>query len=364
MMECTVQLPDNATFMRRFGAAAKSLRVPLNGGMDLTYRCNLRCLHCYVGPACAGEASGELTTDEAKTVLTQAAGAGCLFILLSGGEPLLRRDFGEVYRHAKGLGMMVTVFTNATLVDDAVAALFEEWPPMRVEVTLYGATAATHDAITGVAGSFARALEGVGRLLARGVRVALKTIVMKANIAELDAMEKIAEERNVPFRMDAVIFPRLNGDQAPLAQLVTPEDAVRVEMSNRRRAESWRQYAGRAGRFPASDKRYDCGAGISTFHVDPVGRLFPCLMSRDVSYPLREGTFAEGWRSAIPKVREAPACAESSCGQCDRRAACSYCPGMLGPDASQALRRHVCDAAAARMRAIVAGPVREREVAA
>jgi radical SAM protein with 4Fe4S-binding SPASM domain len=364
MIECMEHTEDAATFMRRFGAAAKDLRVPLNGGMDLTYRCNLRCLHCYAGPEGQSAAGGEMPTDAVKAVLDQVVDAGCLFMLLSGGEPLLRPDFGEIYRHAKRLGLLVTVFTNATLVDDAVASLFEEWPPVRVETTLYGATGATHDAITGVTGSFDRALAGVDRLLGRGVRMTLKTIVMKDNIAEFDAMEKVAQERGVPFRMDSVIFPRLNGDRSPLEQLVSPADAVRAEMSNRKRADAWREYTGRAGKFPPSDRRYDCGAGISTFHVDPCGNLFPCLMARDVSHSLREATFIDGWKRVIPKVREEPATADSACGRCDRRAACAYCPGMLGPDAAEEVRRHVCDAAIERQAAIVSGWRQQGEVAA
>jgi radical SAM protein with 4Fe4S-binding SPASM domain len=262
------------------------------------------------------------------------------------------------------LGLLVTVFTNATLVDDRIASLFEEWPPARVETTLYGATGATHDAITGVAGSFERSLAGVDRMLNRGVRVTLKTIVMKANISEFDAMEDVARKRGVPFRMDAVLFPRLSGDLSPLEQLVSPAEAVRVEMSNRKRTDAWREYTVRAGTFPSSDRRYDCGAGISTFHIDPSGNLFACMMARESGYSLRRGTFADGWNNAIPRVREEPASATSACGRCDRRAACAYCPGMLGQDAPESLRKHVCDAATARQAAMAAGWRRDGEVAA
>lgn len=348
MMECLEQHVDNATFLRTFGAGAARRRVPLSGSIDLTYRCNLRCMHCYAGPESPAADADEMPTGLVKAVLEQATESGCLFMLLTGGEPLLRTDFAELYCHAKRLGLLVTVFTNATLVDDRVTALFEEWPPVKVETTLYGATGATHDGITGVTGSFLRTLAGVDRLRSRGVRVGLKTVVMKANISEYHAMETLAQERGVPFRMDAVLFPRLNGDRSPLEQLVDPADAVRLEMSNRKTAEAWAKYINRVSGFPASQRRYDCGAGISTFHVDPRANLFPCTMARDQPYSLREGTFEDGWRRVIPKVREEPALTGSSCGHCDRRASCAYCPGMLGPDAADTLRRHVCEAATAR----------------
>lgn len=363
MIECIDQQVDDATLTRRFGAEARNRRVPLKGSMDLTYRCNLRCTHCYAGPHGADAAAGEMSTNLVKSILDQAAEAGCLFMLLTGGEPLLRPDFREIYLHAKRLGVLVTVFTNATLVDDTMAKLFSEWPPFKVEATIYGATSATHDAVTGVPGSLERTLAGVDRLLSVGLRVGLKTMLMKANAAEYDAMEKISGDRGIKFRMDAVLFPRLSGDITPLDSLISPQDAVRIEMAKDKQVTEWKDYMERVAGYAPSDRRYDCGAGVATFHVDSFGNMFPCMMARDVSYSLREGMFAEGWNLVIPKVREEPAPAGWPCGRCDRRASCTYCPGMLGQTGNEVLRRHVCESATIR-RTMVAERVRRKGEAA
>jgi radical SAM protein with 4Fe4S-binding SPASM domain len=363
MTGCPTYELDDAAFRRTFSAEVRNRRVPLNGSMDLTYRCNLRCVHCYAGPRTAAD-SREMTTEMAKSILDQVAGAGCLFMLLSGGEPMLRRDFAEIYVHARRLGMLVTVFTNATLVADRMVAMFEEWPPLKVEASIYGATDATHDGVTGVPGSLSLTLAGVDRLVARGVRVGLKTMLMKVNISEFEAMENLAKTRGVPFRSDAVLFPRLDGDASPIEQLVPPGEAVRIEMADGKRVAEWRKYMDRVAGYAPSDRRYDCGAGISTFHVDPAGNLFPCMMARNVSYSLRDGTFEDGWKNVVPKVREEPARAGSPCGRCERRASCAYCPGMLGDAGADSLRRHVCEAAALRGASVDEGLKTRGEVAA
>ncbi len=149
--------PGSVTDWRAdFGRRLVNLRVPISGTLELTHRCNLGCVHCYLGSRQDRQHSAEreMTTDEVLSVLDQVAAAGCLNLVLSGGEPLLRRDFAEIYRHARGLGLVVTVFSNATLVTEELVDLFRDYPPYAVDISVYGATPATYEKVTGVAGSF------------------------------------------------------------------------------------------------------------------------------------------------------------------------------------------------------------------
>ena len=345
---------DNVEFLRRFAAKADSSRIPLTGGIDLTYRCNLRCIHCYAGPCSGGRAAKkELSTAQVKEIISQAADAGCLFLLISGGEPLLREDFPVIYAHAKRAGLIVTVFTNATLVDDRIVELFERLPPHGVETTLYGASAATHDGITRVKGSFDSALGNVETLADRGFNVTLKTILMKQNSSEFQGMERLARELGVRFKMDAMIFPRLDGDLSPLGELVPAQAAVEKEFSSGHRVDSWRNYAARTKALPGTDRQYDCGAGVSSFHVDPYGNLLPCLMARGVKYDLTRGTFEAGWREVIPLIRKKAAAPSRPCGACDKRAFCSFCPGAFEMDASDTHFRYVCEVAGERRKRLL-----------
>ena len=360
---------ENDAFLKKFNSEVARSRVPLSGGMDLTYRCNLNCAHCYAKPAGAG---GELNTGEVVSIIDQVSEAGCLFFLMTGGEPLLREDFGTIYSHARMRGLIVTVFTNATLVDEQTAALFGELPPRSVEVSIYGATPSTHDGITGVEGSHERCLRGVRLLRERGVKLVLKTVLMNRNADEFHAMERLAVEMGARFRMDAMLFPRLDGGMAPMELCVSPDVAVEKEFGSETRRQEWRRYAermgrpawsgrparrdtcppGYGGRRAGAGKLYDCGAGLNCFHVDARGILHPCLMARSIGYDLRRGTFEEGWRKEIPKVREIPAPADYACGGCGKRGACSFCPASLEMEGGVEHVRYVCDVAGRRLESL------------
>ena len=205
---------------KAFRLRAAAARRPIAATLELTRRCNLRCVHCYLGDQAEQHRRQprELAAAAVRAALTEWAEAGCLYLTLTGGEPLLRPDFPEIYRHARELGLVVTVFTNGTLVTDEIAGLFRAWPPRKVEISLYGATAATHDAITGAPGSHARAWAGIRRLQAAGVRVALKTVLMKSHCGERAELERQAAACGA-----ASALPRLRRRaQSPLLETTQP----------------------------------------------------------------------------------------------------------------------------------------------
>ena len=176
-----------------------------------------------------------------------------------------------------------------------------------VEITLYGATAATYERITGVRGSYERCLSGIRRLLERKISVRLKTILMTLNRHEFAAIGNLARAWGVKFRFDAALFPCLDGDKGPLALRVAPEEAAAKEFAQPDRVREWREYYERRKDMVLPDLLYNCGAGVTGFHVDPYGKLQPCLMTRHYQYDLMKGSFAEGWRDHVVRVREAGA---------------------------------------------------------
>jgi radical SAM protein with 4Fe4S-binding SPASM domain len=328
---CTL-LPglSDAVYWSRFSEKIERQRIPFSGSIALTHRCNLACLHCYAKEeAGMGEADGpELDSRQWKKIITEIKAAGCLYLLITGGEPLVRDDFAAIYSYAKRQGFLVTLFTNATLVIEDTVKLFRQLPPRRIEITLYGASAATHDRITGVPGSYARCLQGIEMLLAGGIQVALKSVLMTLNIDEFPAIEKIARGYGVDFRLDAAIFPSLAGDRSLLDLRVTPEQAVAREFANPDILVETRELL---KRFHASDGEYlyPCSAGTSIFHIDPRGYLYPCLMVRRHRYPLLSGSFMQGWNENISQVKEIKSDADSECRGCRHRLLCGYCPGFF-----------------------------------
>jgi radical SAM protein with 4Fe4S-binding SPASM domain len=295
---------------------------PIAGSIELTLRCNVRCRHCYI--LYPGATSGEMSTDEVKAILDRLAEKGVLFLLLTGGEIFARCDFREIYLHAKRLGFLLTLFTNATLIDEETADFLAEWPPRRIEVTIYGHTEETYEKVTGVRGSFARFRRGVELLKSRNLPLALKTMVMRSNRHEFEAIKKWAEQLGVPFRFDAIVNPRLNGGTDVLQERLDPEDVVRLDGTSEAHRALYQRVLDKAKTHRRSDKAFACGAGIKTFHVDPRGHLHPCMMWRATPYDLKNGSF-EGWAEHLAALRETRIPADSECRSCGHHVACNNC---------------------------------------
>lgn len=356
-MECSASSAwDGAEYLRRFNRRATASRVPLNGTFALTYRCNMRCGLCFVGGGAAGGAADELDTVGARAVIDGCVEAGCLALLLTGGEPMLRRDFAAVYRHARESGLLVTVFTNGTLVSAEVLRVFADLPPKAVEITLYGATEATYERITGIDGSHARCRDGIERLAAAGLEVRLKTILMRENAHEFGDMERMARDYGARFRFDACIFPGLDGNPGPLAHRVSPDEAVAADFSDPERAAEWRTQYGRATGAGDPDRLFLCGAGVTGFYVDPAGWMQSCVMVRTPRVRVADSGFAAAWRAVAAAMDAWKPGAGSACRTCDRKALCGYCPAFFELETGSEVRRseYLCAIGQKRYEAIAA----------
>ena len=316
-------------YMASFRQRAIEGTVPLAGQFDLTYRCNLRCVHCYCDRAAGPAGAGELGTEDVLRLLGEAAEAGCLSVLLSGGEPLLRPDFAEIYVGACRLGLLVTVFTNGTLVDQRTVEVFREYPPRLVEVSLYGASADTYGHITGASGAFARTWAGVHMLLDAGVRVALKTMMLRDNIDDFVSMQRAAEELGLRFRSDPIVTPRLNGDLEPLVQRVDPRLATSLAWASEEILAEATRFRDRQLELEDNPRLYRCGAGVISFHLDPYGLLRPCMMTQDDAFDATNVGFAAAWRRAVASLEGLRRRDDSKCIECPDRALCGSCPGLF-----------------------------------
>ena len=264
---------SNKEYLRQFNKKAVEQRIPLSGSIDLTHRCNLRCVHCYLGDKTKilGNGKRELSTAQWLSIIDQITEAGCLNLLITGGEPLLRKDFAEIYAHARTNGLLVTVFTNGTLITESILKLFKDLPPNTVEISLYGATAETYEKITGIKGSYEKCLQGIQRLLNQKIHLKLKTILMTLNCHEFYDIENMAKAYGVKFRFDAAIFPCLNGDKTPLKLRVPPEEVVEKEFADPERSLQWKNFFERMQGYSVLDTLYNCGTGLTYFHIDPYG---------------------------------------------------------------------------------------------
>jgi len=308
-------------------------RVPVEGTIETTFRCNLSCVHCYVNePAGAREiAEQELPLGRLKELVDEIVEEGCLFVLFTGGEILLRPDFPELYLYARGRGLLITLFTNGTLVTDRVADLLAEHPPEKIEISLYGMTPETYERVTRVPGSFARCLAGIRRLVERGLPLTLKTMALSWNQDEVGAMEAYARGLGLDFRFESSLNPRVDCGANRNAELqISPERALQLDLGSPGRMEELREFCEKFARpdTPRDDDRvYTCGAGESSFTVDPYGRLQMCQLSRKSFHDLTGGRFAEGWHELFPRLRARTWQTNDTCRRCSLMSLCGSCPG-------------------------------------
>lgn len=326
-MKC-LPIPDLSYghFSKFIHEDAARKRIPISGGLELTFRCNLKCKHCYAISGVRSNAD-EHSFQEVCKILDMIADEGCLWLLITGGEPLIRRDFLDIYVYAKKKGFIITLFTNGTLINEEIIRCFKRWRPFNIEVTLYGATQKTYEEVSGVPGSYDKCLAGIDLLLGAKLPLRLKSIIMSLNKHEIQELRQFSSFRGIPFLFDPILNLGLDGSKYPQNYRLTPEEIVELDMSDEERFQSWKEYLSDFGGQPLSDNLYLCGAGETSFFINPYGELQMCVLSRSPSYDLRSGSFREGWYDFIGEIRKKKVRKDFRCKKCDLLSLCGQCPG-------------------------------------
>ncbi|MBN1479895.1 radical SAM protein [candidate division KSB1 bacterium] len=314
----------------------------LNLDIELTERCNNNCLHCCINLPENDESARqrELTTDELKKILREAASLGCLSVRLTGGEPLLRPDFAELYLFIRKLGIKVLLFTNATLINADLIQLFRKYPPGElIEVTVYGMTQRTYEAVSRVKGTFAKAFRGITLLLENNIPFVVKSALLPQNREDIPAFEAWA--KSIPwmtkpprYSMFFDLRNRRDSDKNDLIARVraTPDDGIDFIMRN---PEAYRKdMQAFCAKFtsPPGDKLFTCGAGKKSGTIDAYGNFQVCMLVRHPAtlYDLRRGSLQDALDNFFPHVLAAKAKNSDylqKCAKCFLKGLCEQCPG-------------------------------------
>ncbi len=296
---------------------------PLSVLLELTYRCNLRCVYCYNDRQRIRE---HLPTAVWLDVLEQIAGMGVLHLALSGGEPLMHPGFFTILSEARRLGFATRVKTSGDLLTrDVARRIAREGDPFLMELSLHGADAATHDRQTRVPGSFARLVENARAASEEGLRLRFVVTLTRWNEDQLDAMESLARDVGIGIRFSTEVTPRDDGDRAPLALTVTTEGYRRY----RRWVAERRDGAG-DGLDPSEPGAVDrvCGAAATGFAIDPVGNVLPCIQWRQPAGNVREKPLERIWTDSPVLRRARKAIREAADRIGPGEVACRFCPAM------------------------------------
>jgi radical SAM protein with 4Fe4S-binding SPASM domain len=314
--------------------------IPLSGSLELTHRCNLACRHCYQYPP----AGGEMSTRKWISIMDELADAGCLFLAFTGGEPLVREDILKLLYAAAERNFVVTLQTNATLFTGEIIKTIGDLPGLRVDASIYGARPSTHDALTGVEGSYEATLRSLRLLKERGVPLMLKVVVGNFNLDEVEGIAALANELEAPVMFTSLIFPRNDRDPAPIAMRLDDAGLERfmlfeIDFLPRYLSEvldtevkDVADYVRRCAigpQDPEGGRRY-CGGGRTVFAINPYGDVYPCVAFPLVLGNLLKENFTSVWSDSqeLKDLRREEAELPQQCHECPYLEKCGICRAL------------------------------------
>ena len=311
--------------------------------MELTERCNNNCIHCCINLAAGNEEAKlkELSNSEIKEILKEAASLGCLTVRFTGGEPMLREDFLDLYLYTRKLGFKVLIFTNATLISPKIADVFSRIPPLeKMEVTVYGMTQESYERVTRVRGSYHAFKRGIDLLLANRIPFIVKSALLPANKYEMEAFESWASR--IPWTKTTPSYAmfydlRSRRDSHKKNKVIqslrlSPADGLKVIAKNPADYISkMRDFCTRFMR-PGGSVLFTCGAGLGGGLVDAYGNFQPCMLLRhpEAVYDLKKGTIKAALTTFFPELRKKKAENRDyllRCAGCFLKGLCEQCPG-------------------------------------
>lgn len=292
-----------AELASRLRDTAHARRIPVHASFCLTHRCNFECPHCYLRD---DRGRAELDTAAWCDLVDQATELGCLWLTLTGGEPTLRRDFSEIYRRAKQRGLLVTVMTNGSLLDDTLIRVFAEWPPHCLDISLYAFERSRYKVVTGRDARDA-VFHAVDTLREHRIRVRVKTTVTRENTCDVAAIAAWAKERELCFRVDGDLCPTLKGDRQIQVHRIAPSQIQVLERTT-----------------PRAPGR--CGAAQTGYYVRPDGAVGACLLDTPLA---RSSALSEIWSRRLLERRALLSSGHPACDGCPARTACDACFALL-----------------------------------
>jgi radical SAM protein with 4Fe4S-binding SPASM domain len=283
---------------------------------ELTYRCNLRCRHCYVS---GDNRRREFSYEKAQAIIDELKDLGCLYLTLSGGEILIRNDFFAIASYARKKGFALRLMTNATLIDEAVSGRMASLCPLTVETSIYAARGDLHDAITSVSGSFDKTIRAVELLKKRQLRVVIKFLIMQDNVKEFAAVKSLAQGLDVDFLFDFCLVAKDNGSRIPLAYRLNREQIRELLLSNNFDS----------GEREPAETELLCSAGVNNICISPYLDVYPCIGIKYKIGNIEQISLQDIWRSPqLNFIRGIEVSSLAECQTCPSMQFCNRCPGM------------------------------------
>jgi radical SAM protein with 4Fe4S-binding SPASM domain len=290
-------------------------RIPLYTTLEVTYKCNLDCVHCYIPKHY--RIKKDLNFEIIKKTIKEIRSLGGMYLVLTGGEPLLRKDIFDIIKYAKKLNFIVLLFTNGTLIDKVVAQKLKIYAVDKVEISLYG-NEFVHNQITTHNDSFKKTFSAIKYLKDNGIKVVIKFPLMKQNYNDYKYLKKFAKEYDVEYKFDFVLTPRNDGD--PLPQKYMISDTQIKNILPKKSVE------------PFSTSFFSnliCSAGRNIVGISADGEVYPCLQFPYSIGNIKNFSFKKVWNSKqMLKLATPQYFKFFQCKNCSLITICNRCPGL------------------------------------
>lgn len=314
------------TFQRHLQKNAGIKGVPIFGGIELTTRCNLRCRMCYVSKN--STTHGEIDAKQWIRLGEELFDAQVLNLIFTGGEPLIRSDFKQIYLAYSKLGFRLNLFTNGTLITKDFAKWISQAPPATIDVTLYGASEETYFKLCGDSEAYHKTREGIENLLSQNLNVRIKTTIVKSNLADFGLIKAIVDSYQVSFVPSSLVHGNHKDGIVNLQhERLSPEEMDAFYADNNKDIGDLPDHSKNIVIQNIKRPPMACSAGKSAFFINYKGELFPCpLFSEFATYPLING-FRNAWKKLREDVQLIKLAEE--CIQCNLRSICPSCPPRM-----------------------------------
>ena len=294
---------------------------------ELTPKCNFNCIHCYLHDH---HSSKELSYEEIIEIIDLLYEKEVLFLTFTGGDIFTRKDFLDIYLYSKQKGFIIELYTNGALITPEVIEVFAKYPPLLVDISMYGASDNSYKAVTGISGAYDRVAHNILALHEAGIRVSLKAPMLSPYYHELDQFKDFAKKHDLPFRSSFEIFTSIDNDDSVKQYSISLKDALRDEFTDfskkpkRQIKEEEIEWVNLIEDRPL----FRCKLGRASCVIDYEGRMCPCMSFRHAGTKLTAKNFDEVWASfrEYQKMKAKP---DYKCLRCKAYDYCDICPAMM-----------------------------------
>ena len=300
-------------------------RLPYSALFELTARCNMNCVHCYLQKH---HTEVELSLEEIKGIIDILYDKGILFLTLTGGEIFTRKDIAEIYMYAKRRGFMIELFTNGLALTDEMIEILVRYPPVMVDISIYGACEETYSKVTGINGAFSKVMDNCRKLKAANVRFCLRTPVLTLTIGELDDMRELANEIGTDLAISYEISPTIDRDMISQNYQLDTRTVLELEVRDFFENEGIKDTA--VSPLPDGGPKpiFSCKMGRGALVIDYTGKLFPCMKFRHIGQKLTRTNYDDLWASfgIYSELMTKP---DNKCNKCSAAYYCEVCPAEM-----------------------------------